>query len=219
MLTGKRLSVLGDSISTYKDFSCDAAANATTEYNPYFYREPFPLNKTYWKLVMDRLGMSLCVNNSWSGGNLSGTDSTAGVSRAANLCRDDGTSPDVIIVFMGINDLGRGVDVSVFREDYERTLLTIKKKHPDALVCCVNLPDRDIMLRRRAAEFNSAIEGAVALCGDNFFIADLFSSRLKDDFYYMNTLDGLHPDEDGMRIIAEIVENAITNKLKNASNT
>ena len=28
-------------------------------------------------------------------------------------------------------------------------------------------------------------------------------------FYYMNTLDGLHPDEDGMRIIAEVVIEAI----------
>ena len=57
--------------------------------------------------------------------------------------------------------------------------------------------------------FNEAIENAVKEAGENFFIADLYNSRLNNDFYYMNTLDGLHPDEDGMRIIGEIVEEAI----------
>jgi lysophospholipase L1-like esterase len=46
----------------------------------------------------------------------------------------------------------------------------------------------------------------VKFAGDNFFIADLFNSRLNNDFYYNNTLDGLHPDEDGMHIIAEVIE-------------
>jgi len=49
----------------------------------------------------------------------------------------------------------------------------------------------------------------VAEAGERFFVADLFHSRLNNDFYYINTVDGLHPDEDGMRIIAEVVEEAI----------
>ena len=49
--------------------------------------------------------------------------------------------------------------------------------------------------------------------GKNFFIADLFGSRLNGDFYYNNTIDGLHPDEDGMRIIAEIIEEAIKKNI------
>lgn len=214
MLKGKTLSILGDSISTYEGVSNDKSANFTTAYNPYFYREPFPLDRTYWKLVMDDLGLTLCVNNSWSGGNLSGIDNAdSGVNRAHNLSRDDGTSPDIIIVFMGINDLGRSVDAEVFASDYKRTLAIIKEKHPKAQVCCVNLPDRDVFLKRRAEIFNTAINTAVKSMGDNFFIADLFSSRLNNDLYYMNTLDGLHPDEDGMRIIAEIVENAIKSRI------
>ena len=214
MLKGKTLSILGDSISTYQGVSNDKSANFTTAYNPYFYREPFPLDRTYWKLVMDDLGLTLCVNNSWSGGNLSGIDNAdSGVNRAHNLSRDDGTIPDIIIVFMGINDLGRSIDAEVFASDYKRTLAIIKEKHPKAQVCCVNLPDRDVFLKRRAEIFNTAINTAVKSMGDNFFIADLFSSRLNNDLYYMNTLDGLHPDEDGMRIIAEIVENAIKSRI------
>ena len=210
MLKGKRLSILGDSISTYCGVSNDARANATTIYNPYFYKEPFPLERTYWRIVMDRFGLELCVNNSWSGGNLSGTnDVTSGVSRSAELARDNGESPDLIIVFMGINDLGRNVEASVFAESYEKTLITIRDKYPTAKVCCVNLPDRDVFLKARAELFNEKIQSIVESMGEEFFIAALFHSRLNNDFYYMNPLDGLHPDEDGMRHIADIIEESI----------
>lgn len=57
----------------------------------------------------------------------------------------------------------------------------------------------------RIKQFNLAIERAAALAGERVFVADLFHSRLSDDFYYMNTTDGLHPDEDGMAFIAELV--------------
>ena len=210
MFIGKKLSILGDSISTYLGVSNDGSANSTLIYNPCYYKEPFPVDKTYWKRLIDELGFTLCVNNSWSGGNLSDRENPdSGVNRAANLSRDDGTAPDFIIVFMGTNDLGRRVELSVFSEDYKRTLRTIQTIYPSAKVCCVNIPDRDIFLKERAELFNSAIDAAVKALGGNFFVADLFRSRLNNDFYYMNTLDGLHPDEDGMRIIAEIISESI----------
>ena len=210
MLRGKRLSILGDSISTYQGASNNASANSTTINNPYYYRAPFPIEKTYWRQVMSSFVLSLCVNNSWSGGNLSGRDDkSSGVNRARELSCDDGTSPDIIIVFMGINDLGRNVSADTFAADYERTLTVIKERHPKAKVCCVNLPNRDIFTKRKTEEFNERIADAVLALGNNFFIADLFHSRLCGDFYYMNTTDGLHPDEDGMKIIAEVVGMAI----------
>jgi len=210
MLKNKKLSILGDSISTYKGVSDDSSANSTLIYNPYYYRDPLPLNKTYWRLVMEQFGLTLCVNNSWSGGSLSGRDNPdSGVNRANNLARDDGATPDVVIVFMGVNDLGRRIDISVFSADYEHTLMTIKHRYPTAIVCCVNLPDRDIVMKKQTELFNAAIDDAVKAAGANFFVADLFHSRLNNDCYYMNTLDGLHPDEDGMRIIAEVIIDAI----------
>lgn len=210
MLEGKKLSVLGDSISTYRGVSNDETANATIGDNPWRYTEPFPLEGTYWGRLLRSFGMTLCVNNSWSGGNLSGReDPTSGVSRARFLSRDSGERPDLVIVFMGINDLGRRVDEQVFAHDYEKTLEIIGCEYPTASVCCVNLPDRDPVLKKRAEAFNEAIARAVAAAGEHFFVADLFGSRLNNDFYYDNTVDGLHPDEDGMRIIAEVVEAAI----------
>ena len=209
MLKGKFISILGDSISTYKGVSDDNAANSSLLYNPYFYRGSFPLEKTYWGRLIDKFGLRLCVNNSWSSGNLSGTDNPdSGINRANRLSRDDGTDPDIVIVFMGLNDLGRKVALATFSSDYKRTLATIKDRYPKASVCCVNLPDRDVVMRQAAESFNAEIQKAVFEAGSNFFIADLFNSRLNNDFYYMNTVDGIHPDEDGMKIIAEVIEEA-----------
>ena len=214
-MKGKKLSILGDSISTYKGISNDEKANSTIYSNPYYYGGAFPVERTYWGIILRELEWTLCVNNSWSGGNLSGRDlEFSGVNRANNLSRDDGEMPDIIIVFMGMNDLGRRVDVSVFENDYNRALEIIRKKHPDAKVCCVNLPDRDVAMKEMTIAFNEVISNAVKNAGEGFFIADLFSSRLNNDFYYMNTCDGLHPDEDGMRIIAGIVKEAILKQYK-----
>ena len=214
MLKGKRISILGDSISTYKGVSNNVDANITTFANPYKYADPFPFEKTYWMLIINTFSMTLCVNNSWSGGNLSGKDDeSSGMNRAHHLANNNGDKPEFIILFMGTNDLGRNVDPKIFEADYRTTLSVIKEKYPDATVCCVNLPDRDIFLKQRAEIFNQIIESAVKDAGNNFFIADLYRSRLNNDFYYMNTTDGIHPDEDGMRIIAEIIEDAIRKHL------
>ena len=210
MLQGKKLSILGDSLSTYRGVSNDENANTTTYANPFFYRPPFPLERTYWMRVINALGMTLCVNNSWSGGNLSGRDDyTSGLNRADQLSTDRGEVPDWIIVFMGMNDLGRRVSVDVFSADYAKTLAIIKEKYPNASVCCVNLPDREPIMKAQTERFNQVIREAVEAAGDHFRMADLFHSRLNNDDYYMNTVDGLHPDEDGMKIIAEVVEQAI----------
>lgn len=214
MFKGKKLSILGDSISTYRGVSNDASANITIRDNLFFYHDPFPLEKTYWMRLINELGMTLCVNNSWSGGNLSGIDNPdSGVNRVHNLSDNNGEKPDFIIVFMGINDLGRNVALDVFASDYARTLKTIKEKYQEAIVFCVNLPDRYEEFRQRTELFNEAICAAAAAAGENFFVVDFYASELRRDFYYNNTVDGIHPDEDGARIIFQMLLEAF-NKLK-----
>lgn len=212
MWKGKKVSILGDSISTYRGVSNDTGARQDIGENPFRYQLPFPLEKTYWQRVINHFGMELCVNNSWSGGNLTGFHNPdAGVNRSKRLAKDDGTTPDLVLLFMGINDLGRGVDVKLFFVDYLHTLENIRQLHPNAQICCINLPDRDPRLKMRSVAFNATIADAVAKMGEGVFIADLFGSKLNNDFYYDNTTDGLHPDEDGMRYIAEVIIDAISN--------
>ena len=205
-----KLSILGDSISTYEGVSNDGSAEATLWQNPVFYRDPFPLEKTYWSLLLSRFGWEICVNNSYSGGNLTGRgDPISGVERASHLARADGTAPDAVLVFMGINDLGRGIAPEVFAADYRRTLEIIREKHPDAMLICVTLPDRHPYFKPRCEDFNRAIREAAKAMGERVILADLFQSPLRNDTYYFNTVDGLHPDEDGMRMIARVIEDAV----------
>jgi len=216
MLKGKYLSILGDSVSTYNGVSNDGSANAALYANRvYYFSRHFPVESTYWHIILREYGMRLCVNNSFSGGELSGKDNPfSGVSRSRHLSRDSGESPDVIIVFMGLNDLGRGVDAEIFRSDYEATLSTIARDHPLARVFCVNMPNRPNFLTERTKIINSVIEGAVEAAGDNFFLVRLYDHVFKDyDEFYMNTVDGLHPDPDGMKIIAEAIRTAIDKSL------
>jgi lysophospholipase L1-like esterase len=130
------------------------------------------------------------------------------------LSTDNGEKPDIIIVFMGLNDLGRNVDDEVFYADYLYTLLTIKERYPSAEVFCVNMPDRDKSFRIRTLLFNRRIEEAIHVAGENFFLVDLYGSKLNNDVFYMNTLDGLHPDQDGMRMIAEVIKEAMIENAK-----
>lgn len=212
-----KLSILGDSISTYEGVSNDETAEDTLWQNPAFYRDPFPLEKTYWSLLLSRFGWEICVNNSYSGGNLTGRgDPISGVERASHLARKDGAAPDAVLVFMGINDLGRGVAPEVFAADYGRALEIIREKHPHTLLVCVTLPDRHPYFKPRCEVFNRAIEKAAKAMGDGVILADLFHSALCNDTYYFNTVDGLHPDEDGMRMIAETIGNAIAKALPEA---
>ena len=83
-----------------------------------------------------------------------------------------------------------------------------QKQHPNAKVCCVNIPDRYLPWKERTALFNKAISDAVSQAGERFFIADLFNSKLNNEFYYMNSVDGLHPDEIGAAVIFEVIEEA-----------
>jgi ferredoxin len=51
----KRLSILGDSISTYLGVSDNKDINKTLVNNKSFYKEPFPLEKTYWSILLSEL--------------------------------------------------------------------------------------------------------------------------------------------------------------------
>ena len=81
---GKYLSVLGDSISTFKNY-VPAENSVFYDGNKHGITDA---SKTWWGITMDELGMQLCVNNSWSGSRVTTTNGTAGagcMDRCQNL--------------------------------------------------------------------------------------------------------------------------------------
>ncbi len=105
---GKTVSVLGDSISTYTGFSNNTSHNSTIgDTSVYYTPDRLPsADATYWGRLIKESGMTLCVNNSSGGSKVYENHAKSGVNRATELDRNDGTNPDVILVFMGTNDLG-----------------------------------------------------------------------------------------------------------------
>ena len=109
---GKKLSILGDSISTFEGYSNNTSYNSTIGSNAvYYFKSSGGLNgqglydhrDTYWYRLIEDLEMELCVNNSWSGSKVLDTNHMP--SRAEQLHNNNGENPDVIIFYMGINDL------------------------------------------------------------------------------------------------------------------
>lgn len=124
---GKKLSILGDSIST---FGTPDQNNATGTWTYPNNRCRYPQNNLFtdvkycwWKKLIDKTGMVLGINESWAGSRVSNTSATDTGDVGPNRCissltrighLDDNGTPDIIIVYAGTNDIGNDVTIGTF---------------------------------------------------------------------------------------------------------
>lgn len=106
-LKGKYLSIIGDSISTYQGWNNVDPIPGAAVYYPHGSIDN--VNKTYWKKLVDRTGMNLLVNNSWSGSAVCYYKTSGDVANtsARTTLHKDGHNPDIILINMGTNDFYR----------------------------------------------------------------------------------------------------------------
>ena len=105
------VSILGDSISTYEGFNPEGYA--------VFYDKRVQLLNgldsvydTWWAKVNQSLKAYLCVNNSYSGSTVSGVEfPSAGSDVRCSGLHTPLHQPDLILIYLGFNDFGRGVRV------------------------------------------------------------------------------------------------------------
>ncbi len=212
-LAGKNLSVLGDSISTYAGVSNDG--NESLNNNAVYYSSQINQADTYWQQILTKYGMNLCVNNSWSGSyvsqhrpnqnyNIDGDGSlSCGMARANKLAKQDGTTPDYILIYIGINDLNAGVSAQTVAAAYNEMLNTVTSEYADAKVFCVNMPNRNGTNSPLA--YNAAIKSAVD-SHENVYLIDLYNSEFSGEVYNTNSLgDNLHPNAIGMDYMTEVI--------------
>lgn len=156
VLTGKKVSIFGDSISTYTGYI--PAGNAT--YYDGSNAGVADAYQTWWMRTVQSLGGTLLVNNSWSGRCVSNkrdsesglTDSGAWRQTEVDKLASSGTNPDVILVKLGINDFNHNVQEgtydgttslpdpntapTTFREAYAIMMHRIMTTYPLARVYC-----------------------------------------------------------------------------------
>ena len=235
--TGMKLSILGDSISTFKGW--------IPEGNLVFYPENGAVKdvaQTWWKIVLDELGLTLCANGSSSGSASFGysqeADPMYGCSdhRISQLAGAGGEAPDIIIVYMGTNDVlmsaaigdndglqvvGEGL-VGSLSDGYTMILDKIKRQYPQAQVyCCTLLPVGD-WGTTEAQPFVPFVNGQnvtseayserIRLIAGNrgLPVIDLEKCGITIDNMAEMTADGVHPTAEGMRLIADAVKKCLT---------
>ena len=131
VLKGKKVSVIGDSISTYVGYSNNVEYNSTIGGNAVYYggsNYVTDVNETWWMQVINKTDAVLNVNNSWSGDYAT----TRGINRAKELDNNNDVAPDIILVYIGVNDFRGGVTEADFKSGYDTMINNMKTKYPNA---------------------------------------------------------------------------------------
>ena len=154
---GLKISVLGDSISSYSGHSAG---------NAYYSSSKIPsVNSMWWrqvckitgaeKLVVDAYASSCCAvaSASWTSGITPAVDdSRCRALHTGSTSSNNRVDPDIILIALGLNDFQANVplgtwdghealsssDTATWRGAYANMLLKIHTEYPDALVFCLS---------------------------------------------------------------------------------
>ena len=227
-----RISILGDSISTFSGWN-------PTGYKVFYDQRKQAINgltsieDTWWQKVIRFLNGELCVNNSYSGSRVSGEAFPAAHSkeRIASLSKD--FQPDIILVYIGMNDFGYRVPISkkfswlqlrhnphFFLNAYNLMLAQMKSQYPQTRIICASLMkshvknhpewhfDQGFGAGEPLEKYNAAIQRA---CRKNHVIFLSLQSDASLTTY--ETLDGAHPTAKGHDMIAQCWKKALKEQL------
>ena len=237
-LEGMKLSILGDSISTFNGY-------IPTDYNIFYpgSGDISAVEKTWWFQVLSETKMELNANASSSNTNVTGDSSdTTGSAPGCSTKRmidltpgDDGPHPDILIVFMGTNDFLRSVElgnfsapskqeegvVENFCDAYELMLQKLNALYPNTTIYFCTLletsagdvdenPESYPATNRKGntiGDFNAEI--ATIASAYNYPVIDVHNCGITYDTLGQYTSDGVHPNAEGARLIAEYITNAL----------
>ena len=218
---GKLFSILGDSISTLSGYSepFHASFYDNTKKTKSGVLTP---DDTWWGQIIRQLDGQLLINNSFSGSTVTKLN---GYLVPSYACSDERTaslgysdhSPDVIIIFMGINDCGYNVklfpasdsdknDTSFFYVAYSSMLDKLKRNYPKSELWTLTLPISKctkmenftfpyLQCGRHINEYNDIIRLSSKEKGCKLI-------ELYDDNVTYDTIDGFHPNSEGMKTIS-----------------
>lgn len=237
-LQGKKVSILGDSISTF-------TGTMPADYNIYYPESGDIPNagQTWWGQLLANTGMVLCRNASSANTDVTGNslalDGSApgcSIRRIVDLKGTDGSNPDVIIIYMGINDFARsrtlgsftspGVqtegEVMVFTDAYELMLQKIKALYPTASIYCCTLLERcDLNGNTGApavnlngdtvADFNTQIKAIAKAYGAS--VIDFYNCGINYTNLSLFTVDGIHPTWIGAGVLGQCATQAVLSSV------
>lgn len=211
-ITGKKLSILGDSISTFYSKDSDMNSYYGEEgryYYPIYCGDVRRVELTWWGQLLNNTKMELGINNSWSGSTAVGSGESAGCSDIRIRTLIENGKPDIVILYLGTNDVCSGISASEFISAYETILTKLYNIcTPQVYVCTLGYsPYKGMKYTEKARlQYNAAIRefaskhdiGVIPI--DEYVVEDNYS-------YYLN--DNLHYKYNGTTLLSKIVEKAI----------
>lgn len=226
-LKGKKVSIIGDSISSISGYS-------PTGYATYYPRSDVQtVNDMWWQMLIDELDMQLLVNASWSGSRVAGD--SQGTAFAA--CSDQriadiasgGNTPDIILVYISTNDWANSPQVPIGSFDstddipaegvifdickaYALMLYKIRTTYPAADVFCLTNFEGRLVDDTSYPILNTNSQSIHQVNHAIMEVAHIFGAEVIDletiGVHFWNTAtymwDGtLHPNKTGMKLIKE----------------
>lgn len=198
-LTGKRLSVLGDSISAYYGYIPMGQYACYSENH-------FSVKSMWWAVLAEKTGMELCEINAVSG---------SGVTRLSQAADDKnplwgnsvrckelsaGGRPDEILILLGANDYMSGVPVNTIEREYLEMLAKIKEEYPDANVYACTYYECPAFGEGEKNELNALIRRAAEQGGVGLIDLEGCGIRASETEKYL--MDGyVHPNEKGQLLM------------------
>ncbi|MBQ7654832.1 MAG: hypothetical protein IJS17_07155 [Clostridia bacterium] len=164
-LQGKKLSIIGDSISTFEGY----VPSGYSHFYPQQNNDITSVNQTWWKQLANETKLTILKNCSWSGSfvtndpnNPISTAKCASTDARINDLADGNTTPDIVICQIGVNDfrynsedsdsrliplgsydgttvLPAEANISTFSEAYGLMLKKVMSTYPNAKVYCCTL--------------------------------------------------------------------------------
>lgn len=224
---GLSLSIFGDSISTYEGY-------IPKEFGIFYpiSGDVTEVSQTWWMRLLDDTGMELCANDSSSGStcvgdSLSTDNPKYGCSdyRVSALTGKKGKMPDVIIIYMGTNDLLTNVPlghndgtelvdegiIENFTDAYCLMLDKIENDYPEARIYCCTLPsigywgtegpyvDYENNLGLTKDDYSERIR--IIAKNKGIPVIDLDQCGIEVENLSEMTSDGIHFTPDGMKLL------------------
>lgn len=207
-------SILGNSISTYMGY-------LPYGYKVYYNEKRLKVEETWWMVFSQVTGYKMNKNASWSGSTVTNNSNNkdsyfTSDKRLSDLAGK--TIPDMIFILGGTNDwhssscpLGsyptdETFNKKTFRGAYSYLVHQLQLLYPHTIVfCCSILPRKDCSNTNKGINGWSIAEGneSIKSIANNYgaYYVDLTHCGLDADFDKY-TIDGIHPNAKGMRLIA-----------------
>lgn len=221
-LSGLKLSILGDSISTFYDSNSMMNSYYSGEnqfYYPLYSQTVKTATNTWWGKLITKADFTLGINNSWSGSmcyNWGNSQNSGAMNEhRINTLGENGT-PDIIIVMIGTNDNVNGISNENFTSAYTTMITRILKKYPKSIIFCATMGyanyNQYSFTNTRRLEYNEIIKNVCEKYDLCLIPIDIYQT----EFTYQDILgDALHPNLYGMEIYANAIYDSIYSFLSN----